>query len=150
MVLHKVSRLLLRIIASIVLLLAIAWAAAALWIDAAGDFIPSDLLAGAVVLVAIVIAVFVRPWWRMAVSILVVFLVVLGWWLALPPSNERDWQADVARFDLPSVGTTVVNPRWSEPRFFNRAQDDYRILDLTAGQRFSSPSSDAAYAVHAP
>lgn len=55
-----------------------------------------------------------------------------------------DLQADVALIDLHSVGRTVVNPLWAEPRFFNRARDDYRVFDLVAGQRFSSPTVDAA------
>ncbi len=55
-----------------------------------------------------------------------------------------DLQADVARFELHSVGRTVVHPDWSEPRFLNLAQDDYRVFDLVAGQRFSSPSVDNA------
>ena len=54
-----------------------------------------------------------------------------------------DWQADVARFDLHSVGATVVNPRWSEPRFLARSRDDYRLFDHSAGKRFSSPTLDA-------
>jgi len=54
-----------------------------------------------------------------------------------------DWQADVAQFDLHSSGRTVVNPSWSEPRFVNRARDDYSIFDLLAGQRFTSPTIDA-------
>ncbi|HEV8608216.1 MAG TPA: right-handed parallel beta-helix repeat-containing protein, partial [Tepidisphaeraceae bacterium] len=54
-----------------------------------------------------------------------------------------DFQADVAAFDLHSIGRTVVNPNWSEPRFINRALDDYRIFDLISGQRFSSPTVDA-------
>ncbi len=54
-----------------------------------------------------------------------------------------DWQADVARFDLHSIGRTVVNPLWSEPRFVNRAADDYRVFDIIAGQRFSSPTIDS-------
>jgi uncharacterized protein DUF4105 len=33
-----------------------------------------------------------------------VFVVVLAWWLALPPSNVRDWQPDVAK--LPSAVIT--------------------------------------------
>jgi len=38
-----------------------------------------------------------------------VFGLVLAWWLALPPSNDRDWQPDVAK--LPSatiMGSTVT------------------------------------------
>ena len=55
-----------------------------------------------------------------------------------------DLQADVAFLDLHSIGTTVVNPAWSEPRFYNKTLDDYRVFDLTAGQRFSSPTVDLA------
>ncbi|MEX2185288.1 MAG: right-handed parallel beta-helix repeat-containing protein [Pirellulales bacterium] len=54
-----------------------------------------------------------------------------------------DWQADIARYDLHSIGTTVVNPAWSEPRFFNVAEGDLRVFDLLAGQRRSSPTIDA-------
>ena len=53
-----------------------------------------------------------------------------------------DFQADVAAFDLHSIGRTVVNPNWSEPRFFNRP-DDYRIFDLISGQPLPSPTVDA-------
>ena len=58
-----------------------------------------------------------------------------------------DWQADVTEFDLHSLGTTVVNPAWSVPWFVARGQDDYRLFDVLAGQRFSSPTIDAG-AIH--
>ncbi len=54
-----------------------------------------------------------------------------------------DWQADLAQFDLHSIGTTVVNPLWSQPAFVNASFDDYRIFDVVAGQRFSSPGIDS-------
>jgi len=54
-----------------------------------------------------------------------------------------DWQADVAKFDLHSIGRTVVHPQWSRPRFANAARGDFTILDLAAGQRFTSPMIDA-------
>jgi Ca2+-binding RTX toxin-like protein len=55
-----------------------------------------------------------------------------------------DVQMDLNLFDLYSVGTTAVNPDWARPRFANKGADDYRIFDLYAGQRFSSPTIDAA------
>jgi hypothetical protein len=58
-------------------------------------------------------------------------------------TDVLDWQADVAAFDLHSSGRTAVNPSWSEPRFVNKAQDDYRIFDTAAGLRFTSPTVDA-------
>ncbi len=54
-----------------------------------------------------------------------------------------DWQADLARFDLHSIGRTEVNPLWSEPRFAGLARDDFRMFDAVAGLRFSSPTVDA-------
>src|SRR5262249_44255386 len=45
---------------------------------------------------------------------------------------------------LHSIGRTVVHPDWSEPGFFSTAQNDYRIFDLSALQRSSSPTIDAA------
>jgi Ca2+-binding RTX toxin-like protein len=55
-----------------------------------------------------------------------------------------DWQEDVHRYDLHSIGRTAVDPpRW-EPRFLNRHHDDYRVFELVAGQRFSSPTLGAA------
>ena len=54
-----------------------------------------------------------------------------------------DFQADVARHDLNSIGATVVNPLWAKPRFANRGQDDYGVLDIVAGQRLTSPTIDA-------
>jgi Ca2+-binding RTX toxin-like protein len=60
-----------------------------------------------------------------------------------PFTDLLDWQADVARYDLHSIGKTVVNPAWSEPRFVNVASGDLRVFDLIAGQRFSSPTIDA-------
>src|SRR5262249_35504601 len=53
-----------------------------------------------------------------------------------------DWQQDVNQFDLHSIGRTVVNPNWSQPRFVGLALDDFRVLDETARQRFSSPTID--------
>ncbi len=54
-----------------------------------------------------------------------------------------DWQEDVFQFDLNSIGRTSVNPNWSEPRFINKALDDYRVYDQVARQRFTSPTIDA-------
>ena len=43
-----------------------------------------------------------------------------------------DWQEDVHQFDLHSIGYTVVNPDWSQPRFYNAAANDFRVLDISA------------------
>lgn len=55
-----------------------------------------------------------------------------------------DWQADIARFDLHSIGATVVNPLWAKPQFLDTDFDDFRLFQTTAGLRFTSPDVDAA------
>ncbi len=54
-----------------------------------------------------------------------------------------DWQQDIYRFDLNSIGRTSIDPGRTEPRFVNKANDDYRILDQVASQRRTSPTIDA-------
>jgi len=97
----RLSRLLLHITVSIGLVILIAWSAAALWIDGPESRALSGSLAGGLVLVALLASIFVRPWWRTAVSVCILFILALGWWLTLDASNDRDWLPDVAR--LPTV-----------------------------------------------
>jgi hypothetical protein len=47
-------------------------------------------------IVCIALFFVVKPFLRAALTFLVVFGVVLVWWLLIPPSNNRDWQRDVA------------------------------------------------------
>ena len=65
----------------------------------------------------------------------------IGYWTR-DFNDVLDWQADIARFDLHSIGRTAVNPQWAEPRFMNRGQDDFRLLPVAAGLRFTSPGID--------
>jgi hypothetical protein len=46
-------------------------------------------------LAAVVVLVWVRPWHRAVAVFLVGFAIMLIGWLAIPPSNDRDWQAEV-------------------------------------------------------
>jgi hypothetical protein len=59
-------------------------------------------------------------------------------------TDVLDWQADIARFDLHSIGATAVNPDWAKPQFLNLRNDDYRLFDVVAQQRFTSPSVNAS------
>ncbi len=52
-----------------------------------------------------------------------------------------DWQADVARFDLHSVGRTVIDPAFARPAFADLARNDFRIFAPSAGQQAASPSA---------
>jgi hypothetical protein len=77
----------------------------------------------------------VRPRWWARAGILTAFVVVLGAWLAIPPTNERDWQPDVMALAAAEVdGDRVIvrNVRNAE----YRSETDYtvrledRTLDL--------------------
>src|ERR1051325_6691123 len=73
-----------------------AWATAALYIDLPLE--DARLPAAVVYVAAIVAALAIVPGrLRKAVACVVGFLAVLAWWLTLAPSNDRNWQADVAQ-----------------------------------------------------
>ncbi len=54
-----------------------------------------------------------------------------------------DWQVDVGLFDSHSVGRTSINSDWAKPRFNGMAVDDYSLIDITAGLRFTNPAVNA-------
>jgi hypothetical protein len=94
-------------------------------------------LAAGVVVGAGAALVWVRPWWRAVLSILGGFALALVWWLLIPPSNDRDWQPDVAALAsarLDGTHLTVTNVRNNE----YRSEADYtprwetRTYDLDA------------------
>src|SRR5205809_6979153 len=77
-------------------IIAIAWAFGAVWFDAPfGN--ANKVLAGLVALASAIALVFVRPFWRKLGIFAVLFAGVLIWWLTLSPTNDSDWQPDVAR-----------------------------------------------------
>ena len=100
---------------------------------------PPWLRAGLGVLVpvgALVALWLVRPLRWVLAGILAAFVVVLAAWLAIPPSNERDWQPDVATLPFADIhGDRVIvhNVRNAE----YRTETDYtvrledRALDLS-------------------
>ncbi len=129
------SRLVLRLMVSLILALATLWAAVALWIDGPASRVLAGALAGGLLVVALMSAVRVRPWRRAAVAVFAPFALVLAWWLTLQPSNDRDWLSDVARLPTATVDgsrLTVRNVR----NFDYRSETDFterwetRIYDL--------------------
>jgi hypothetical protein len=89
---------------------ALGWMALAIYLDLAPG--PSWLRAGLGALVpvgAVLALLLVRPRRWVLAGILGVFILVLGAWLAIPPSNERDWQPDVATLPFAEIrGDRVI------------------------------------------
>ncbi|HLK12148.1 MAG TPA: DUF4105 domain-containing protein [Candidatus Binatia bacterium] len=104
---------------------AVGWAGLALWFDGPRWRLLAGALAVGFVVVALGAPLVLRPRRRGVAALVVLWLVVLGWWMRIPPRADRDWQPDVAR--LPSAEIrgdllTVHNVR----DFAYRSEADFR------------------------
>ncbi len=91
----------------LVLLVAIAWTFGALWFDFPDPHLRAPLAYGFVVFAAVAL-IFVQPRWHARVALMLVIGLVAAWWLGLQPSNERNWQPDVAQQPWAEVNGDVV------------------------------------------
>jgi len=111
------------------------WSAAALHFDFPKERLRTVLSVGYLLVVAIGLW-FARGKWRKVAVCVVGFILVLSWWRTLKPSNERQWQADVAKTPWAEISgnqVTIHNMRHCD----YRAEFDYtcewrtRTLDLS-------------------
>ena len=80
----------------IAVIIAAAWAFGAVWFDAPfGN--ANKVVAGLLAMASALALVFVRPFWRKGGAVALLFAGVLIWWLTLSPTNDSDWQPDVAQ-----------------------------------------------------
>jgi len=101
-------RILLRCLVCLLLALHLLWACAALWIDGPFEGFSAWLLVAGFLSVACLPAFFIRPFARSAGVTFLVAALVSGWWLTLQPSNDRNWQADVARLPTATIDGDVL------------------------------------------
>jgi len=109
----------------LIAIIAIAWAFGAVWFDAPfGN--ANKILAWILAVASAAALVFVRPFWRKIGAVFVAFGLVLGWWLTLNPSNNGNWQPDVAQLAWADING-------DEFTFHNVRNCDYRTAtDYTA------------------
>jgi len=89
-------------------------------------------LAGAYSLAVLAVWILVKRRWRAAGLTAGGFALVLAWWFALQPSNDRDWQPDVAVLsyaDIDGNKVTVHNIRHCDYR--TETDFDVRHYDKT-------------------
>ncbi|MBI1284237.1 MAG: DUF4105 domain-containing protein [Thiobacillus sp.] len=113
-----------RLLLWIILLAATAWGGAALWFDGPGSRPLAALLAMLYSLASLASLLMLRPRRRAYAVFVALFGVVLVWWLSLAPSNERDWQPDVARLPTAEIQgdkVTIHNVR----NFDYRSETDF-------------------------
>ena len=104
-----------------------AWGVAALLISGSLDERLRYALAAAfaVASLATLIALGLRRWrWRALAAYLVLFAVLLVWWRGIEPSNERDWQTDVALLPYATIDGDVVTVH-NIRNFDYRSETDY-------------------------
>jgi hypothetical protein len=92
---------------------AVIWATLALNIDVRVPWLRAPL-AAIYILAVLGIWIFVKGRWRKLAWSTGAFVIVLGWWLTLRPSNERNWQPDLAVLpyaDIEGNRVTVYNIR---------------------------------------
>ena len=91
--------------------------------------LPAGLRFGAAavfVISALASVILPRQGWKKAACFAPLFALTLAWWLFLPPSNDRDWQPDVAELpyaDISGSSVTVHNIRNCE----YRSEFDYTV-----------------------
>ena len=97
----------------VIAIIAIAWAFGAVWFDAPfGN--SNKILAGLLAMASAIALLFVKPFWRKLGIFGVLFAGVLIWWLTLTPTNDSDWQPDVAQqawADIQGDEVTLHNVR---------------------------------------
>lgn len=104
----KILRGLLHCLAALLAFLCVLWAAGALYFDLPWPSLRTPAaIAYAVLVLALVIGI--RGGWKKVGVMFLAFALVTAWWLALQPSNDRDWQIDVDRTAWAEInGDTVT------------------------------------------
>jgi hypothetical protein len=100
------------------------WASLALALDGPASGAWAGALGAAFALSALALLLGLRPMRRALLALLILWLLVLGWWLGLAPSNAREWQADVAHPPVARIDgdrLTIENVR----DFDYRSETDY-------------------------
>ena len=124
------------------------WSVAALLIAGSLGEPVRHVLAAAFAIASLIalIALGSRRWrWRALAVYLALFAAVLAWWLHIEPSNQRDWQADVALLPRATIDGEIVTvhnirnfdyrsetdftPAWYDKRFDLRKLE---AVDLVA------------------
>jgi uncharacterized protein DUF4105 len=109
----RVTRWVGKLLVFIAAIVAIAWAFGAVWFDAPfGN--ANKIAAGLLAIGFASILGFVKPFWRKIAAVTFLFGVVFAWWWTLAPTNESDWQPDVAKeawADIEGDQVTLHNVR---------------------------------------
>jgi hypothetical protein len=136
------------LITVVVLVPAALWGTVALWSHLPFADFGRGFVAGgfaAAMLLAIVL-LWQRSRTAMPVLLAILWAGLLGWWWTIPPSNDRDWQADVARVADARINGDVVtvynvrNFNWRSDSDFDQRWETrtYRVSQLQGADDYLS------------
>lgn len=118
------DKLIIKTLAWPLLLIAIVWAALALWIDGPSQSWLAGCVSIAFAVGNVILLIRVRPFSRAVLVSITGVLVVVAWWTQIAPRNDRDWTPDVARLPRATIvgnQVTIENVR----SFEYRSETDY-------------------------
>lgn len=122
------------VVLAIVVLLASAWGVLALlYAGHEGLAAARATAAAAFVLGSLAAFIWLRPIWRALAAWSVGFLAIVVWWAMIHPSNDRDWQPDVAKL------------AWAEVRGDRLTFHNIRDFDYRSETDFTSRYEDRVY-----
>lgn len=136
MVFKKLLRWLAAAVGGLVILCTGIWGTLAIWFHSPPIPASRELLPGVFLLLAVLAAVcLVLRRWRVVAVYAACFMIVLGSWASLKPSNNREWSGDVARLATGTVdGDSLVvqnvrNLHWTSDADFD-SRWETRTYDL--------------------
>ena len=106
-------------------LIGTAWAFGAVWFDAPFGSRQQDGGPRWFAIAFVVILVFVRPFWRKPGVFAALFAGVLIWWLTIKPTQDADWQPDVAQLGRAEVNGDEVTLHNVRKIATDRTETDY-------------------------
>lgn len=104
----KVSKIVLLLVIAIVIACMTAWTSLAIYYsNLSGDDLRSALAIGFVVCTAAAFLFIKKRLWTL-IGYLIIFCLIVAWWLNIKPSNDRDWQTDVAVLPYATIQYNLV------------------------------------------
>lgn len=125
--LRKLGSLTAGFVLGILIVLASAWGALAIYYSDLDNANLQLILASGFVLLGLVVLFFVASRKRAGKAIVIfvcLFALVVGWWSTIKPSNDRDWKPEVARLARAEIQDNLVTVR-NIRNFDYRTESDF-------------------------
>ena len=105
---RKVIKIVLVLIIVIIIACMTAWASLAIYYsNLFSDDVRSGIAIGFAICTAAAFLLFKKRFWT-AIGFLAVFCLIVVWWLSINPSNDRNWQKDVAVLPYATIQDNLV------------------------------------------